>query len=191
MTNGLEVSAVGNLAADIELRFSPSGTPWASFSIAVTERQTIRGERKDSTTWLRCKMFGTAAEYAAESLPKGTRVMIMGKMRQEDWTTGEGEKRSVMTVFVDEIGPSLRFAQAKVTRVPRAEGEQPQRGGYNGGGNSNSGGGRSPDFGGGARGGAGAEDPWASSSSGSSGAADGFTGGASNDPFGDDNPFGN
>ena len=175
-------------AADIELRFSPSGTPWASFSVAVTERQTIRGERKDVTTWLRCKLFGAAAEYAAESLSKGTRVIVMGKMRQEDWTTREGEKRSTMTVFVDDIGPSLRFAQAKVTRVPRAEGDQPRgdyRGGNSGGGNS--GGSRATDFGGDSRPAAPAEDPWATSAP--SGGSD--FGGGGGDPFGDDNPFGN
>lgn len=187
MSNGLEICAPGNLAADIELRFSPSGTAWASFSVAVTERQTVRGERKDVTTWLRCKLFGAAAEHAAESLTKGTRVIVMGKMRQEDWTTREGEKRSTMTVFVDDIGPSLRFAQAKVTRVARAEGDQP-RGEYRGGnsnGGGNSGGSRTNDFGGDSRPAA-TDDPWSSSAP--SGGSD-F--GGDGDPFSGDNPFGN
>lgn len=178
--NGIEISNVGNLGSDIDLRYSQSGTPWASFSIAVRELQTIRGERKEITTWLRCKVFGELAENAAESLKKGARVMFSGKLRSEEWTPEGGEKRSVMSLIIDEIGPSLRFAQAKVTRTERSD--NGQQGSYSNSRPSSSGGsfgsGSSQDT-----------DPWSGNSGGGyRGATDPF---AADDPFSDEaNPFG-
>ncbi|MFM7089088.1 MAG: single-stranded DNA-binding protein [Candidatus Paceibacterota bacterium] len=120
MSNGIEISATGNLTNDIELRFSSNGRPWARFSVAVNEiGRTASGERTESTTYLNCKLFGDAAEHAAASLGKGMRVLITGKIRSEKWTDSSGVEKKDMTLYVDEIGPSLRWATAEVTKASR------------------------------------------------------------------------
>jgi single-strand DNA-binding protein len=156
MSNGIEVNVVGNLTRDVELRFSQNGKPWASFSIAVNEFSRGRdGERSEQTSFLNCKIFGDAAENLSESTSKGTRLMVHGRMRQEEWTDNEGNKRTSYSVFVDEVGPSLRWAQADIRRTPGGGGGGQGGGGFGGGSGGSGGapaaqrsGGRS-DFGGG------------------------------------------
>ena len=147
------ITVVGNLTSDPELRFTPSGAAVASFTVASTPRTLDRAsnEWKDGEAlFLRCSVWRQAAENVAESLTKGARVVVQGRLRQRSFETKEGEKRTVIELEVDEIGPSLRYATAKVTKASRGEGG----GGFGGGG----GGGFSG--GGGGGGGGGASDPW-------------------------------
>ena len=127
------ITIIGNLTADPELRFTPSGAAVASFTVASTPRTFDRqaGEWKDGETlFMRCSIWRDAAENVAESLTKGTRVIVQGRLVQRSFTTREGENRTVVEMQVDEIGPSLRYAKTQVTRQPRGDGQ----GGYNGGG---------------------------------------------------------
>ena len=124
------ITVVGNLTSDPELRFTPSGAAVANFTIASTPRTFDRNsnEWKDGETlFLRSSVWKEAAENVAETLTKGTRVVAQGRLKSRSYDTKEGEKRTVMEFEVDEIGPSLRYASAKVTRT--------QRSGNNGGGN--------------------------------------------------------
>jgi len=153
MAGDTVITVVGNLTADPELRFTPSGAAVANFTVASTPRQFDRqsNEWKDGDTlFMRCSIWREAAENVAESLTKGTRVIVQGRLVQRSYETREGEKRTVVELQVDEIGASLRYATAKVTRSQRSGG-----GGSYSGGNSGSGG----------QGGSNAEDPWASSGS--------------------------
>ncbi len=146
------ITVVGNLTADPELRFTPSGAAVASFTIASTPRTFDRNsnEWKDGEAlFLRCSIWRQAAENVAESLQRGMRVVASGRLKQRSFETREGEKRTVIELDVDEIGPSLRYATAKVNRT--------QRGSSTGGGFGASGSGSG---GGGA--GAPADDPWGS-----------------------------
>jgi single-strand DNA-binding protein len=150
------ITVVGNLTADPELRFTPSGAAVASFTIASTPRTFDRNsnEWKDGEAlFLRCSIWRQAAENVAESLQRGMRVVASGRLKQRSFETREGEKRTVIELDVDEIGPSLRYATAKVNRT--------QRGSSTGGGFGSSGGGTSGGSGGGS-GGQQAEDPWGS-----------------------------
>jgi single-strand DNA-binding protein len=144
------ITVVGNLVEDPELRFTPSGAAVAAFRIASTpsrfNKDTSKWEDGDSL-FLRCSVWRQAAENVAESLQRGMRVIVQGRLKQREWETKEGEKRTSYEIDVDEVGPSLRFATAKVVKT--------QRGGGGGG------------FGGGQP----ADDPWASSSPAASGAA--------------------
>jgi single-strand DNA-binding protein len=136
MSNGIEIAATGNLTNDLELRFSNAGKPWARFSIAINEiGRSASGERTESTTYLNCKLFGEAAEHAAASLGKGMRVIFSGKVRSEKWTDSSGVEKKDMTVYIDEIGPSLRWATAEVTKIAREGGsyQAPSRPASNGG----------------------------------------------------------
>jgi single-strand DNA-binding protein len=148
------ITVVGNLTADPELRFTPSGAAVASFTVASTPRNFDRqtNEWKDGEAlFLRCSIWRQAAENVAESLQRGMRVVVTGRLKQRSFETREGEKRTVIELDVDEVGPSLRYATAKVNRT--------QRGSSGGGfGSDNSGGGSMP-----------ADDPWASSGPVSSG----------------------
>jgi single-strand DNA-binding protein len=157
------ITVVGNLTADPELRFTPSGAAVANFTVASTPRIYDRqsGEWKDGEAlFLRCNIWREAAENVAESLTRGSRVIVTGRLKQRSFETREGEKRTVVEVEVDEIGPSLRYATAKVNKASRGGGG----GGFGGGGGSR------PSGGGG---GAPAEDPWGSApASGSFGGAD-------------------
>ena len=161
------ITVVGNLTADPELRFTPSGAAVASFTVASTPRTFDRqsNEWKDGDAlFLRCSIWRQAAENVAESLQRGMRVVVSGRLKQRSFETREGEKRTVIELDVDEVGPSLRYATAKVNRTQRGSGG----GGGFGGGESS--GGSAP-----------AEDPWASSGP----AAGGGSGGG----FSDEPPF--
>jgi single-strand DNA-binding protein len=142
------ITVVGNLTADPELRFTPSGAAVASFTVASTPRNFDKNsnEWKDGDAlFLRCSIWRQAAENVAESLQRGMRVVVTGRLKQRSFETREGEKRTVIELVVDEVGPSLKYATAKVNRT--------QRGSSGGGfGADNSGGGSAP-----------ADDPWASS----------------------------
>lgn len=114
------ITVVGNLTADPELRFTPSGAPVANFTVASTPRTFDRasGEWKDGEAmFLNCAVWRQAAENVAESLTKGMRVIVQGRLRPRTYETREGEKRTVFEVEVDEIGPALKYATAKVTRT--------------------------------------------------------------------------
>jgi single-strand DNA-binding protein len=155
MAGETTITVIGNLTNDPELRFTPSGAAVAKFSVASTPRTLDRqtGEWKDGEPlFLNCSVWRQAAENVAESLQRGARVIVSGRLRQRSYETREGEKRTVFELEVDEIGPSLRYATAKVQKMSRSGGT-----GGGGFGASNSGGG-----GGNAGGGSGfADDPWA------------------------------
>jgi single-strand DNA-binding protein len=145
------ITLIGNLVDDPELRFTPSGAAVAKFRVASTPRYLDRttNEWKDGESlFLQCNIWRQAAENVAESLTKGMRVILTGRLKQRSYETKEGEKRTVFEVEVDEVGPSLRNATAKVTRTQRAPGAA---GGGNGGGFSAP----ATDF---------ADDPWAAAS---------------------------
>src|SRR5919197_996834 len=128
------ITVVGNLTADPELRFTPSGAAVASFTVASTPRTFDRqtNEWKDGDAlFLRCSIWRQAAENVAESLQRGMRVVVQGRLRQRSFETKEGEKRTVVECEVDEIGPSLRYATAKVTKTSRGGGQG--GGGFGGG----------------------------------------------------------
>ena len=131
------ITVVGNLVADPELRFTPAGAAVANFRIASTprrfNRQTSQWEDGEAM-YLTCKVWRQAAENVAESLSKGMRVIVQGRLRQRSYESREGERRSIFEVEVDEVGPSLSFATAQVTRASRGGGQ----GGY-----GNQGGGQS------------------------------------------------
>jgi len=167
------VTVVGNLTDDPELRFTPSGAAVANFTVASTPRFLDKNtnEWKDGDAlFLRCSIWRQAAEYVAESLQRGTRVIVQGRLRQRSYETKEGEKRTVVELEVDEIGPSLRYATAKVTKAQRSGG-----GGFGGGAPGGSGGGGG--FGGGS------DDPW------STPAPSGGGGGGGGGEFSDEPPF--
>ncbi|SKC61125.1 single-stranded DNA-binding protein [Krasilnikoviella flava] len=168
------ITVVGNLVADPELRFTPSGAAVANFRIASTPRTFDRqtNEWKDGEAlFLACSVWREAAENVAESLTKGMRVVVQGRLTQRSYETREGEKRTVVELQVDEVGPSLRYASAKVTRAQRSGGG----GGFNGGGGNQGGGYGGPQGGGQAGGGFGSSgggqsnDPWATAGPASSG----------------------
>lgn len=152
MAGDTVITVVGNLTGDPELRFTPSGAAVANFTIASTPRQFDRqsNEWKDGDTlFMRCSIWREAAENVAESLTKGMRVIASGRLVQRSYETREGEKRTVVELQVEEVGPSLRYASAKVTRAQRSGGGG---GGFGGG-----------SQGGGQQGGGGGadNDPWA------------------------------
>jgi len=160
-----QITIAGNLVDDPELRFTPAGQPVARFRVASTPRfrDNSTGEWKDGDSlFLTCNVWRQAAENVAESLTRGMRVIVSGRLRQRSYETKEGEKRTVYEVEVDDVGPSLRNASAKVNRVARSGAGD---GGYGGG--QRSSGGRSSGGGQGGGYGGGEPDPWASDSSGS------------------------
>jgi single-strand DNA-binding protein len=112
------VTITGNLTEDPELRFTPAGAPVANFTVAVTPRVKDGDSWKDGeTSFFRCTAWRSLAENLAESLTKGARVLVQGRLQQRSWETPEGDKRSVVEVQVEEAGPSLRWATAKVERT--------------------------------------------------------------------------
>ncbi|MGX7694050.1 single-stranded DNA-binding protein [Gordonia polyisoprenivorans] len=168
------ITVVGNLTAEPELRFTPSGAAVASFTVASTPRTFDRqsNEWKDGEAlFLRCSIWREAAENVTESLTKGTRVIVQGRLKQRSYETREGEKRTVVELDVDEIGPSLKFATASVNRA--------SRGGSSGGGNFGSSGGGAGR--GGGSGQSAPEDPWGSAPA--SGSSFGGGGGDDEPPF--------
>ena len=182
------ITLVGNLTADPELRFTPAGAPVANFTVASTPRTFDRqtNEWKDGDAmFLNCSVWRQAAENVAESLTKGMRVIVQGRLRSRSFETREGERRTVFEIDVDEIGPSLKYASAKVQRNSGSGGSgggysggQQSSGGGWGGNSGGSGGGYSGGNSGGNAGGAGnsgnaggyanrsaGNDPWASAQS--------------------------
>jgi single-strand DNA-binding protein len=122
-----QITIVGNLVADPELRFTPAGQPVATFRVASTPRfrDQASGEWKDGDSlFLTCNVWRQAAENVAESLQRGMRVIVSGRLKQRNYETKEGEKRTVFEVEVDDVGPSLKNASAKVNRANRSGGGQ-------------------------------------------------------------------
>jgi single-strand DNA-binding protein len=179
-----QITIVGNLVDDPQLRYTPTGNAVANFRVASTPRFMDRAtnEWKDGDSlFLTCNVWRQPAENVAESLQRGMRVIVSGRLRQRSYETKEGEKRTVYEVEVDEVGPSLRNASAKVTKSQRS-------GGGGGGGGGFGGGGSSPGGGQGGQGGYGggssrppADDPWASDS--------GSSGGGGDSTYSDEPPF--
>ena len=150
----ITVTVIGNLTNDPELRFTPSGAAVASFTVASSSRvldKTTNEWKDGDTVFMRCSVWRQYAENVAESLTKGTRVIVSGRLKQRSYETREGEKRTVMELEVEDVGPALRYATAKVNRVQR------QGGGYGEGGSGASGGSFSS---------APTDDPWASGAAG-------------------------
>jgi single-strand DNA-binding protein len=168
MAGDTVITVIGNITGDPELRFTPSGAAVANFTVASTPRAFDRqsNEWKDGDTlFLSCSIWRQAAENVAESLQRGARVIVTGRLRQRTYETREGEKRTVMELEVDEIGPSLRYATAKVQKMQRSSGG----GGFgSGGGGGNSGGS------------SGFDDPWASAAP---------TGGGGSGSYDEEPPF--
>ena len=158
MAGDTVITVIGNITGDPELRFTPSGAAVANFTVASTPRQFDRqsNEWKDGETlFMRCSVWRDAAENVAESCQRGMRVIVSGRLKSRSYETKEGEKRTVVEMDVDEIGPTLRSATAKVNKTQRGGGG----GGGFGGGQGNQGGGWSGGSGGQA------EDPWATGGS--------------------------
>ena len=154
MAGDTVITVIGNITGDPELRFTPSGAAVANFTVASTPRAFDRqsNEWKDGETlFMRCSVWRDAAENVAESIQRGTRVIVSGRLKSRSYETKEGEKRTVVEMDVDEIGPSLRYASAKVTKTQRGGG-QGSGGGFGGG----QGGGGGFGSSGGSQ-----EDPWA------------------------------
>src|SRR6478735_3324382 len=163
MAGETTITVIGNLVDDPELRFTPSGAPVANFRIASTPRTFDRqtnGWKDGDTLFLSCAVWRQAAENVAESLQRGMRVIVQGRLKSRQYETREGEKRTVFEIDVEEVGPSLRSASAKVTKTTRTGGG----GGYSGGGGQQS---------------APADDPWASPAPSQGGQAGGSWGGQS------------
>lgn len=129
------VTLVGNLVEDPELRFTPSGVAMAKIALAVNRRFQVNNEWQEETSFFRGTCWRDMAENVAESLQKGMRVIITGSLEQRTWETQEGDKRSVIELRIDDIGPSVRWATAAVTRTPRSGGGdwQGNQGGGGGG----------------------------------------------------------
>ena len=162
MAGDTVITVIGNITGDPELRFTPSGAAVANFTVASTPRAFDRqsNEWKDGETlFMRCSVWRDAAENVAESLGRGTRVIVSGRLKSRSYETKEGEKRTVVEMEVDEVGPSLRYASAKVTKTQRGSG-----GGGFGGQQSGGSGGQQ-------------EDPWATGAGSSQGNQGGGQGG--------------
>ena len=167
-----QITIAGNLVDDPELRYTPTGQAVANFRVASTPRflDKATNEWKDGDSlFLTCNVWRQAAENVAESLQRGMRVIVTGRLKQRSYETREGEKRTVYEVEVDDVGPSMRNASAKVTKSNRSGGG----GGFGGGGGQ----GGAPRGQGGPSGARGAEDPWAASEPGGFG-----DGGSSDEP---------
>jgi len=191
MAGETTITIVGNLTDDPELRFTPSGAAVAKFRIASTPRTLDRasGEWKDGEPlFLACNIWRDAAEHVAESLQRGARVIVQGRLRQRSYETREGEKRTVYELEVDEIGPSLRYATAKVQRMNRSGGGGGGFGASNGGGSGGGGNRPQPSNGGG---GGNFDDPWATAApaSGARPAGGAAAGGGGSSSFDDEPPF--
>jgi single-strand DNA-binding protein len=174
-----QITIIGNLTRDPELRYTPTGQAVANFAVASTPRYLDKNtnEWKDGDAlFLNCSVWRQAAENVAESLQRGMRVIVSGRLRQRSYETKEGEKRTVVEVEVDEVGPSLRYASAKVTKSGRSGGSGGFGGGQGGGGQGGGGQGGGYSGGGGGRN----DDPWASDAAG---------GGGGDANFSDEPPF--
>jgi single-strand DNA-binding protein len=177
------ITLIGNLTNDPELRFTPSGAAVANFTVASTPRTLDRQTNEwvdGETLFMRCAIWREAAENVAESLTRGTRVVVTGRLQSRTFDTKEGEKRTVIEMQVDEIGPSMRYATAKVSKASRGNGGGGQGGGFGGGRQQSSNqGGQGGGFGGGSQ----QSDPWAT------GPSNGGNGGGWGGPSNDEPPF--
>jgi single-strand DNA-binding protein len=185
MAGDTVITIIGNITGDPELRFTPSGAAVANFTVASTPRQFDRtsNEWKDGETlFMRCSVWRDAAENVAESLQRGTRVLVQGRLKSRSYETKEGEKRTVIELDVEEVGPSLKYATAKVNRTQRGTGG----GGFNAGAQGGTSGGASTQ-------GAAAVDPWATTPPAAAntggGKPAGPQGGWGNGPSYDEPPF--
>jgi len=166
------VTIIGNLTNDPELRYTPSGAAVANFRVASTPRTFDRqaNEWKDGEPlFMQCAVWRDVAENVAESLQRGSRVIVTGRLKQRSYETREGEKRTVIEMDVDEVGPSLRYAVAKPNRTNRGGGGG---GGFSGGGGGGGGYSSQPP----------AEDPWATGPSGGGGNSGGYAGSSHEEP---------
>lgn len=136
------VTLVGNLTRDPELRFTTGGRGTASFGLAVSRRYQVNNEWQEQTSFFNVVAWGTLAENAAASLNKGHRVIVTGRLEQRSYDDKEGQKRTIVEIVADEIGPSMRWARAEIEKIGRDGGNSGGGGGFSGG---NSGGGRAPD----------------------------------------------
>jgi single-strand DNA-binding protein len=164
----INLTIVGNITNDPELRFTPSGAAVASFTVASNSRyldKTTNEWKDGEPVFMRCSVWRQYAENVAESLTRGTRVIVTGRLKQRSYDNREGQKVTVMEMEVDDVGPALRTATAKVTKVARAGG-----GGFGDGGGGGGFGGGNPGGSGGSGGssGGGNDDPWANQSGGGS-----------------------
>ncbi|MBB1511399.1 single-stranded DNA-binding protein [Tessaracoccus sp. MC1627] len=178
MAGETPITLIGNLTADPELRFTPNGAAVANFTVASTPRTFDRqtNEWKDGDAmFLNCSVWRQYAENVAESLQKGTRVIVSGRLKSRSYETREGEKRTVFEVDVDEVGPALRYATAKITRT--------QGGGGGGSWQGNQGGGNAQAGGGGGQ----QSDPWSGSGAAGAPSAPGGNRGG-NDPWAQSQP---
>ena len=158
------VTIVGNLTADPELRFTPNGSAVANFTVASTPRilDKATNEWKDGEAlFMRCSVWRQAAENIAESLTRGARVIVTGRLKQRSYDTKEGEKRTVIELDVDEVGPSLKYATAKVNKTSRGGAGG---GGFSAGNGGGNGSGSGSDFGG--------SDPWSAPAAAGAGLSD-------------------
>lgn len=130
------VTLVGNLTRDPELRFTTGGRGVASFGLAVSRRYQVNNEWQEQTSFFNVVAWGTLGENAAASLNKGTRIVVTGRLEQRQYETSDGEKKNVVEVIADEVGPSLRWARAEVERIARTD--NAGGGGSSGGGGSGS-----------------------------------------------------
>ena len=125
MSGDTTLTIIGNLVADPELRFTPAGAAVANFTVASTPRTFDRNKNEwidGDALFMRCNIWREAAENVAESLTRGSRVIVSGRLKQRSYETREGEKRTVVELEVDEIGPSLKYATAKVNKADRKSG---------------------------------------------------------------------
>jgi single-strand DNA-binding protein len=184
MAGDTQITVVGNLVSDPELRYTPTGVAVANFRIASTPRTFDRqsNEWKDGDSlFLTCNVWRQAAENVAESLQRGMRVVVQGRLHQRSYETREGEKRTVFEIEVDDVGPSMRNASAKVAKSNRSGGGG---GGFGGGGTGGGGGGGgNGGFGGGGQGGSAGSGGYGGSAGGRSG---GGGGGGGDDPWASD-----
>jgi single-strand DNA-binding protein len=179
MAGDTTITVIGNLTDDPELRFTPSGAAVAKFRVASTPRFMDRqsNEWKDGEPlFLSCTVWRQAAENVAESLQRGARVIVSGRLKQRSYETREGEKRTVIELEVDEIGPSLRYATAKVQKMSRSGGGGGGGFGASGGGGGNSGGGNF-------------DDPWATAAPAPASSSGSGSGSGSGGGFDDEPPF--
>lgn len=170
-----QVTMIGNLTADPELKWGPSGAAVCNFTVASTPRILDKdsGQWKDSDSplFMRCSVWRQYAENVAESLTKGMQVIVQGRLKQRSYETTSGEKRTVVELDVDDVGPTLRFATAKVTKSQRGGGNGSSGGQGGGDWGSNQGGGNVQRSGG-QRPAQAEADPWATSGGGRAGASD-------------------
>ena len=143
MASENSVTLVGNLTKDPELRYTPSGAGVASFGLAVNRRYQVNGEWQEQVSFFNIVAWAELGENAAASLNKGMRVIVTGRLEQRSYETKEGEKRSVTEIRAEELGPSLRWAQAQVERISRDDAATRTGGG--GGGGGGGGASRAPD----------------------------------------------